>query len=164
MLNLDNENFNVLLDLLVHIKKEIDDKSNNVLRNEIAKAYFKILLLELFQLRGQGNHLLEKSPYLDDFIRFQQALKTHIQQEKKVKFYAEKLLLTTKKLNTITQSILHISAKEYILSMVILEAKKYLKCSKMTTKEVAYQLGFDEPTNFTKFFKKHTQQLPSEFI
>lgn len=41
-------------------------------------------------------------------------------------------------------------------------AKKLLQYSDLTIAEIAYKLTF-EPTNFTKYFKKHTGQTPSQF-
>lgn len=163
IIDLETEKFKEIHSLVIKINQEISNAGKTV-KIEIAKSYFKILLLELFYLRGQRNDILERSPYAEEFIRFQQVLRDNIQKERKVKFYAEKLHITTKQLNVITQSTINISAKDFIISSVILEAKKYLKCSSLSSKDVAYKLGFDEPTNFTKFFKKHTQMLPSEFV
>ncbi len=162
IINLGDEKFKELYALVIKIKKDVSSKNKSI-RSEIAKSYFKILLLELFHCRTKKNEIIEKSPYLEEFIQFQQALKTNIHKERKVKFYAQQLNVTTKQLNVITQSTINLSAKEFIISTVILEAKKYLKDPDFSSKEVAYKLGFDEPTNFTKFFKKHTQMLPSEF-
>lgn len=41
-------------------------------------------------------------------------------------------------------------------------AKRLLKNSKYTIAHVAYTLTF-EPTNFTKYFKRHTGETPSEY-
>jgi len=41
-------------------------------------------------------------------------------------------------------------------------AKNLLQNSELTIAEIAYKLTF-EPTNFTKYFKKHTGQTPSQF-
>ncbi len=162
VLHLEEEKFKELHALILKINRELSHKDKSV-RTEIAKSYFKVLLLELYDWRENKNGRITHNPYLKDFINFQQLLNKHIHEEKKVKFYAEQLNITTRQLNVITQSAVNVSAKDFIINMVILEAKKYLKCSHLSSKEVGYQLGFDEPTNFTKFFKKHTQLLPSEF-
>lgn len=162
ILKVEAEKFEELHALVLKIIQEVNEKQPAVWI-EIAKSYLKILLLELFSWRAKQDDKIEKSPYLEEFIQFQQLLRENITKEKKVKFYAEQLHITSKKLNIITQSAVNQTAKDFILAAVILEAKKYLKCSKLTSKEVAYKLGFIEPTNFTKFFKKHTQMLPSEF-
>jgi len=162
VLKLANKKFKELCTVAFKISQEINYKTEPT-RLEIAKSYFKILLLELFYQREKKHNIIKKSPYIDEFIKFQQLLQTNIFKEKKVKFYAGILNITSKQLNVVTQSTINLHAKDYIISLVILEAKKYLKCSDLSFKEIAYKLGFDEPTNFTKFFKKHTQLLPSVF-
>ena len=88
----------------------------------------------------------------------------HFINEKNVKFYAQQMNISQKKLNLITQSVVNRTVKDYILSFIVLEAKKLLISSNLLSKEIAYQLGFDEPTNFTKFFKAQTGMRPSEFV
>lgn len=46
---------------------------------------------------------------------------------------------------------------------VMLEAKRLLAHTQDTIKEIGYTLGYDEPTNFIKYFKKHNGQTPVEF-
>lgn len=162
IIDLESEAFKEIHSLILKIKKELSNSGKSVWM-ELAKSYLKIVLLELFSWRESGNNKMEKNPYLKEFINFKLLLQEYKYKEKKVQFYAKKLNVTPKKLNIITQASVHLSAKDFILSAVILEAKKYLKCSDLSTKEVAYTLGFEEPTNFTKFFKKHTNMLPSEF-
>jgi transcriptional regulator GlxA family with amidase domain len=41
--------------------------------------------------------------------------------------------------------------------------KRMLKGTDMPVKEIAYDMGFDEPTNMVKFFKKHTSLTPQGF-
>ena len=45
----------------------------------------------------------------------------------------------------------------------MLEAKRLLAYSNMTIKEVAFALGFEEATNFNKFFRKHAKITPNCF-
>ena len=45
----------------------------------------------------------------------------------------------------------------------LLEAKRMLSNQNISIKEVAYALGFDDPTYFTKYFKKGTTYTPKEF-
>jgi len=46
----------------------------------------------------------------------------------------------------------------------ILEAKRLLSNLRLSIKEIAFRLGFDQPTYFTKYFKKHTGLTPRAFI
>jgi len=45
----------------------------------------------------------------------------------------------------------------------LLEAKRMMSNQKTSIKEIAYYLGFDDPTYFTKYFKKGTGFTPKEF-
>lgn len=152
-----------LQSVLVKMKTKMDDKRKSV-RIEVVRAYFKILLLEIFACREKKYEKIQKSPETKYFLEFQQLLKDHYVKEKKVKYYSDQLNITAKRLNAITQSVVNQTAKNFIVSHIILEAKKMLVVSNLSTKELAYQIGFDEPTNFTKFFKTHTGMLPSEFV
>lgn len=160
---LDKKQFRDLHSLVLKIIEKTHSKKKSV-RLELVQSYFKILLLEIFACREMRNKKIEKTSITEDFIKFQLLLKENYVKEKKVKFYAQQLNMSAKKLNAITQSIVNRTAKDFILSHIILEAKKLLVIPNISSKEVAYKLGFEEPTNFTKFFKTHTKMLPSEFI
>jgi AraC family transcriptional regulator, transcriptional activator of pobA len=45
----------------------------------------------------------------------------------------------------------------------VLEAKRILAHTTESVKEIGYDLGFEEPTNFIKYFKKHSKLTPTEF-
>jgi len=45
----------------------------------------------------------------------------------------------------------------------MLEAKRLLAHTNESVKEIGYNLGFDEPTNFIKYFRKHSNSTPIEF-
>ena len=68
-----------------------------------------------------------------------------------------------KHLNEICKSVTGSTAKEVIDNLLILESKRHLAVSDISIKELSYEVGFDEPTNFVKYFKRHTQQSPAQF-
>ncbi len=55
------------------------------------------------------------------------------------------------------------TAQNVIFGLVVSEAKRLLTYENLAVKEVAYQLGFNDPFYFSNFFKKHTQQSPSTY-
>ena len=55
------------------------------------------------------------------------------------------------------------TAKQLIDAYIILNAKRALSIDKLQVKQVSDILGFDEATNFVKFFKKHTLMAPKLF-
>jgi len=69
-----------------------------------------------------------------------------------VSYYAIKMSVSTRTLNNITQSVIGKSAKSFIDEIVILQIKRLLINSSLSFTEIAYQSGFDDPTNFSVLF------------
>lgn len=77
--------------------------------------------------------------------------------------YAETLHITPDHLNRTIKSLTGKTAKEYIHARICTSAKRLIYFSDLSTKEIGYELGFNEPANFSAFFKKCTGVSPSEF-
>lgn len=94
---------------------------------------------------------------------FKSVVEAHITAEHKVAFYADRLAVTPDHLNKTVKSMIGKSAKEYLQSRLIVEAKRKLVFTDLSAKEIAYELGFKEPAHFSNFFKKCTRQSVSAF-
>ena len=57
----------------------------------------------------------------------------------------------------------NLSFGEYIRRQRIEKAIEYLNTSRYTLTQVAYLTGFSDQSHFTRIFKKHTGQSPSEY-
>jgi hypothetical protein len=55
------------------------------------------------------------------------------------------------------------SPKALIEQRLILEAKRLLAHTSLTVEAIATKVGFSEPTNFVKFFRRHGGMRPLEF-
>jgi AraC-like DNA-binding protein len=66
-------------------------------------------------------------------------------------------------LNQTAKEVLGKTAKELISEKIIQEAKKLLKYATDDISEIAYYIGFEEPTHFIRFFKKQTSTTPKEY-
>ena len=100
----------------------------------------------------------------DNLIRaFKIAVDNNYKKEHSTTFYANELFITPDHLNRTFKAKIGKTAKEYIQARIITEAKRLLYFSDLSNKEIAYELGFNEPANFSAFFKKHTQLSPSNF-
>lgn len=82
---------------------------------------------------------------------------------KQVGDYAEKLFVSANTLNAIVKDLTGKTAKEIINEKVILESKRMLLYTSNDISEIAFSIGFDEPTHFIRFFKTHTLQTPKEY-
>lgn len=97
------------------------------------------------------------------FLKFKNLIEEKYQELKTVSDYAGLLHIKPVLLNEISKQLSGITAGEHIRNRVILEAQRYLYNTDLTAKEIAYKLGFDDPHYFSRFFKKYTNQSPSEF-
>jgi len=148
--------------LAERMKKEFDSP-DDLLTEELIHSALKIFLCLAERIRKENRQFVPRSKYHEDYLKFQKLLKKHIFQSRKVQFYADQLLISPKTLNRITQEMLGQSAKNYIHELAIIEMKRLLMNTSYTIKEIAYESGFEETTNFVKYFKKHTKMNPSEF-
>lgn len=82
----------------------------------------------------------------------------------KVEDYARKMNLPEDTFNTLVKTSTGISAKQYILDLKITEAKRQLIYSQFNINEIAFNLGFEDPSYFTRLFKKKTNLSPSDFL
>lgn len=95
--------------------------------------------------------------------QFRHLLNEHYSKEHSVNFYADGINITADHLNRVVKSYTGITAKEFIDDKVILEAKRMVMFSDLNSKEIAYEMGFAKPSNFSNFFKKHTGLNVTEF-
>jgi AraC-like DNA-binding protein len=80
-----------------------------------------------------------------------------------VHYFAQKLNLSTNYLGDLVKHTTGKTASEIIQDKIITEAKIQLKSTDKTIAEIAYNLGFEYPTYFSRLFKKHTEKTPSQF-
>ena len=80
-----------------------------------------------------------------------------------VQNYAETQQLHPNYFSTVIKNKTGKSVNTWINEKTLLEAQALLNNKTLSIKEVAYQLKFSEPSHFSKFFKKHTQQTPNNY-
>lgn len=133
---------------------------------EIVLNLLHLFLLESRRIFDQQNQApreqVEDTPDTT-IIRFKQLIEENFVQEKNVSPYAEMLNMNPSCLNELSKRVTGITAGELIRNRVIEETKKLLYSSRMTGKEIAYELGFDDPAYFSRFFKKYTGMTLNEF-
>lgn len=103
------------------------------------------------------------SPASQRFKRFQQLVNERFAQWHQVADYANQLGYTEKSLARAVTAATGITAKAFIAARVNLEAKRLLAHTDLTIATIAEKLGFEEATNFSKFFKREAGCTPAEF-
>lgn len=132
---------------------------------EIILAYLNILLIEFNKAYFQeGGHEIVSNSRLSKFIEFKLAVETHLTEQHDVHVIADKLSLTTSRLYEIVKEFSGVSPKEWITNRLIQEAQRKLQYSGLSAKELAYELGFNDPGYFSRLFKKNTGKTVSAFL
>ena len=121
-----------------------------------------LLLAERAQ-RRQGYRPLDSSPHLGDTTRFRTLVEQQFRTQRAVRHYAALLGVTEKRLAQATAHVLGKLPKQVIAERLTLEAKRLLAYTPASSKEVGFALGFDEPTNFSKYFRRQTGLTPNQF-
>ncbi len=81
----------------------------------------------------------------------------------KVSTYAEEMHISSKHLSQTVKNITGKPAKEIIQDRLLLEAKRLLLHTNLSVKEIAYEIGFEEPLHLSGFFKRKAGISPSDF-
>ncbi len=141
---------------------QIDQNYNDNLNLDLIKSYLNTLLTEITFLSGSQtrNTISNAEKIVSDF---KMLLNEYCKSEHSVVFYSSKLNISPNHLNKCSKTVLNKSASNLISEMLVLEAKVLLHQQKWNISELAYQLGFDDPSYFGRFFTKHTNQTPTDF-
>lgn len=118
-------------------------------------AYLKLFLIECNKfapsLISDNTQTIQSAKSI--LRRFKELLEKNFLTMRKVSEYAEQLNISPDYLNNVIKSGIGKTAKELIQQRIILEAKRFGLHTQLSTKEIAYQLGFDDPSHFSRFFK-----------
>ncbi|MEL6142265.1 MAG: helix-turn-helix transcriptional regulator [Bacteroidota bacterium] len=148
----------------IFLMMEADYQSPGELQIGLMSAYLKIFLIHCVNICDKGDQDLRDDQGGSALLkRFKSLLKEHFRQQHKVAAYAEQLAITPKYLNQVVKLFLGQTAKEVIQEKITLNAKRELKYTDQSIKEIAYDLGFEDPLYFSQFFKKCTGVSPSKF-
>ena len=121
------------------------------------------LIFENLNLELNNNLKNLNSKLYQTFIQFRNLVESDYTTTRNVKEYAYKMNVSTKHLNQVVKDFSLSTAKSFIDEYVILEAKRAIVSTDKSIKEIAFKTGFDELTNFTKFFKKRMNISPKDF-
>lgn len=100
---------------------------------------------------------------IDTIRKFNYLVDMHYKTKRKVSDYAEMLFKSPKTLSNLFSIYNQKSPQQIILERLTLEAKRLIHFTDRQNQEIAYDLGFNDPAHFSRFFKKMTTMTPSEY-
>jgi len=122
-------------------------------------------IAKLEELRLLQSHIIPRdvSRTLCIWNRFNVLIEQQFKTEHNVSYYASELGVTTRKLGEIVKLYAGRYVSDVIDERLMTEAKRMILFSDFTLKEIAFELGFEEHSYFSKVFKRLTGKTPSEF-
>ena len=150
-------------------QKMIEEQGNDyTFKDELIRNYISLIIHEALKLQPSEHYYQAKkataritSVFLELLERqfpietFDYPLQLRTAQD-----YANYLNVHTNYLNRAVKEITGKSTTTHITERIIAEAKALLQHTDWNISEVAYALGFEYPTYFNNFFKKHTGTNP----
>ncbi|MFP3596789.1 helix-turn-helix domain-containing protein [Chryseobacterium sp. SIMBA_029] len=128
-----------------------------------------LIRLYLFTVLGEIRHFIEKLPRPDLsanealVFRFRKLITNQIQNLHSVKEYADLLSVSPNHLNKSIKNATGKTASEIINEALLMEAKALLSLPHLSVSEIAFTLGVDDVSYFSRFFKKHSGMSPSDY-
>ncbi|WP_196890438.1 helix-turn-helix domain-containing protein [Aureivirga marina] len=160
---LTKEQMENLLSVSKNIYEEFTKKEEGYL--EVIKANLDVFYIQLKRFTQKTDSIEKQNNSYEQLLleKFLLLLENQIFTKKQVNEYAEILNITAYKLNSITKKLLGKTSSQLIKEQIVLEAKRLLLATSNQVNEIAFQLGYDDPAYFIRFFKKQTEFTPKIF-
>jgi AraC-like DNA-binding protein/mannose-6-phosphate isomerase-like protein (cupin superfamily) len=128
-------------------------------------ALLKLFLIRSYNLcslsRESNTQVVEAGTGI--LREYKNLVEEHFTKEHQVNFYAKLLAVSPDHLNKTIKTLIGKTAKEYLQSRLTIAAKRMLRFTPKSVKEIGYDLGFSDPSHFSRFFKKCTNYSPAQF-
>ncbi len=159
---LNDKQIKKFINLFKKIKKEYNSNLDG--NFEVIKAYLSIFLIKAKrELEFSKGVSYLKSRSQEITYNFENIIKKTKHKHKPIKYYAEKLNISTIYLSECIKKTTGKTAKQVINEYLVLEAKSMLKQSTNSIAEIGFLLGFDDNSNFVKYFRKQTNLTPRQY-
>ncbi len=162
---LDNEENIIIQQLFQNIEHELESKDSSA--EEMIRTYVKQIIIRATRKWKKQNldngSIKVPSNEVDIFRDFSRLLEIHFREKHNVSEYAELLHIAPKTLTHKFKSLQLESPNQLIINRIILEAKRLLIYTDKTVKEIAYDLGYEDPAYFNRLFTGKTGSTPSNF-
>ncbi|MEZ9698170.1 helix-turn-helix domain-containing protein [Vibrio sp. 10N.261.46.E12] len=160
LLSLDEPHQDRTQSLLQQIMVELKQVEPDPL---IVMYLFSALALILHRLRPEVKQDALSLQQNIKFARYFELLQNNYLRVRDANWYANQINTTYKTFNQVCKVATGLTAKQIIDSFTVLEMKRQLVVRNITSQKMASDFGFEDASNFVKYFKNYTQMTPSEF-
>lgn len=169
VLSISEHETRLLLKYIDLFKETATNNINTSIERNIASSLLSALFYQMVQFQyrrmdisieaGDNAHS-KKFSYVQDFLKL---VHNYYLTERSVKFYANKLALSSKYLSVLVREATGRSPRNWIDEFVGMEAKTMLRYSGKNIQQIAFNLNFPTQSSFGKFFKNLTGLTPSQY-
>lgn len=159
-MHIPEESFGKCLKLVQEIEQEFGQLQND--SNHLIRSLLYQLLVILNRYYAEIHNVPRDTYVHSDFYRFRSLLEKNFIDDRSVEAYSKTLNISAGFLNKICRQFSGLSAQQMIHYKLVSEIKKQLYQNK-SAKEISYEFGFSDPSNFNRFFKKLTGITPQQY-
>ncbi|KPH11564.1 AraC family transcriptional regulator [Chryseobacterium sp. ERMR1:04] len=163
--DLDDSESMIIKNLFQNIQEELEWKESS--SEEMIRTYLKQVIIRAtrkWKKQNLDNDTVKiLSNELDVFRDFSRHLEIHFREKHNVADYAELLHLAPKTLTHKFKSLHLDSPNQFIINRILLEAKRLLFYTDKPVKEIAYDLGYEDPAYFNRLFTNKIGNTPVNF-
>lgn len=155
----EKKSFCTLFNVLTEEFDNSGTGQEEMLRILLKRFIIKCTRLANRQIVQNGDNQAE----IDLIRKFNVLVEEHFKRKKAVHEYAELMFKSPKTIANIFGKNSNKTPLEVIHNRVIIEAKRLLLYTDKTSKEIGMELGYNDPAQFSKLFKKQTGMTSREF-
>lgn len=128
-------------------------------------AHLTSILVRLLRLQAALARIEALTPDRDTHLvsAYRGLIEARFRREKSIAHYAQALHVTPARLNAACKARLGKTASDVVNARLVTEAKRALIFSEQAVGQIGYELGFEDPAYFNRFFARHTGLAPGQF-
>lgn len=158
-ISLTPEDVGTITNVLERLKKEYSETAFTDLN--IVQSYLIALFFEMNKNAVKTPNGISAAEVITG--KFKELIHDHIKTQHQVNFYASMLNVTPNHLNKCVKTVTGKSAVKWIDENILLEAKYLLFQTTLSVGEIASQVGHEDHSYFSRFFKKHEGITPLQY-
>lgn len=162
---LDDSEALLMKSLFQNIQDELEWNDSSA--EEMIRTYVKQIIIRAtrkWKKENLDNDIIKiPGSELDIFRDFSRHLEIHFREKHNVADYAALLHLAPKTLTHKFKNLNLDSPNQFIINRILLEAKRLLFYTDKPVKEIAYDLGYEDPAYFNRLFTGKTGSTPANF-
>jgi AraC-like DNA-binding protein len=149
-------------------KMQAEEATDYPFKGELIRTYLQLLIHETLHMQPYENSFQPKNAYARITSLFLELLERMFPVEspqqklalKTPQEFADRLAVHVNSLNRAVKEITGKPTSAHITGRILDEARALLQHTDWSVADIAYSLGFEYPTYFNNFFKKHTGSTP----